>query len=421
MRHWYLASLLLLAACSSDDKETATADTSGSGADTTDTSDGSGTTDTTDGSGTTDTTEASGDTAGSGDTTEGSGSGDTGPTFDMTDPLSWPVGEAGPFVVGYRHWETTYTSPGNGEQRTIGINIWYPATEKTATSPNYLNLALFRDTDVYVDAPPAPPVYPNGKYPVWAHSHGSQAYGGSSSDLMRHLASHGWVAVAPDHTHNLFNEDVNPRPLAFYAERPTDVIVAIDQLDALPDATWLAGQADTSRVMLSGHSFGSFDAWALAGGTYDTSRIQQKCDNSEFPDCTPERVALFTAGFREPRAIAVVPMAGQMGADWRGDNGLLSVNIPMLLMSGSNDDVGNAGTFAQMTGKPVTWVELAGGCHETFALGFCTTLNKATGYGLVNTYALSFGRQQMFADSSVDAILDGTQVVSDLVTLQKQP
>ena len=421
MRHWYLASLLLLAACSSDDKETATADTSGSGADTTDTSDGSGTTDTTDGSGTTDTTEASGDTAGSGDTTEGSGSGDTGPTFDMTDPLSWPVGEAGPFVVGYRHWETTYTSPGNGEQRTIGINIWYPATEKTATSPNYLNLALVRDTDVDVDAPPAPPVYPNGKYPVWAHSHGSQAYGGSSSDLMRHLASHGWVAVAPDHTHNLFNEDVNPRPLAFYAERPTDVIVAIDQLDALPDATWLAGQADTSRVILSGHSFGSFDAWALAGGTYDTSRIQQKCDNSEFPDCTPERVALFTAGFREPRAIAVVPMAGQMGADWRGDNGLLSVNIPMLLMSGSNDDVGNAGTFAQMTGKPVTWVELAGGCHETFALGFCTTLNKATGYGLVNTYALSFGRQQMFADSSVDAILDGTQVVSDLVTLQKQP
>ena len=420
MRHWYLASLLLLAACSSDDKETATADTgAGSGADTTDVSDGSGTTDTTEASG--DTTEASGDTSGSGDTTEGSGSGDTGPTFDMTDPLSWPVGEAGPFVVGYRHWETTYTSPGNGEQRTIGINIWYPATEKTATSPNYLNLALFRDTDVYVDAPPAPPVYPNGKYPVWAHSHGSQAYGGSSSDLMRHLASHGWVAVAPDHTHNLFNEDVNPRPLAFYAERPTDVIVAIDQLDALPDATWLAGQADTSRVILSGHSFGSFDAWALAGGTYDTSRIQQKCDNSEFPDCTPERVALFTAGFREPRAIAVVPMAGQMGADWRGDNGLLSVNIPMLLMSGSNDDVGNAGTFAQMTGKPVTWVELAGGCHETFALGICSTLNKATGYGLVNTYALSFGRQQMFADSSVDAILDGTQVVSDLVTLQKQP
>jgi len=307
MRHWYLASLLLLAVCSSDDKETATADTSGSGSDTTDTSDGSGTTDTTDGSGPTDTTEASGDTTGSGDTTEGSGSGDTGPTFDMTDPLSWPVGEAGPFVVGYRHWETTYTSPGNGEQRTIGINIWYPATEKTATSPNYLNLALFRDTDVYVDAPAAPPVYPNGKYPVWAHSHGSQAYGGSSSDLMRHLASHGWVAVAPDHTHNLFNEDVNPRPLAFYAERPTDVIVAIDQLDALPDATWLAGQADTSRVILSGHSFGSFDAWALAGGTYDTSRIQQKCDNSEFPDCTPERVALFTAGFREPRAIAVVP------------------------------------------------------------------------------------------------------------------
>lgn len=407
MRHWYLATLLLFAACSSDDKEAAAADTStGSGSDTGETTDSGS--DTSTGSGVE-------------DTTEGSGSGDAGPSFDMTAPLSWPVGESGPFVVGYRHWEVTYTSPGNGEPRTIGINIWYPATEKTDTSPNYLGLALFRDTDVFVNAPPAPPVYPGGKYPVWAHSHGSQAYGGSSSDLMRHVASHGWVAVAPDHTHNLFNEDVNPRPLSFFAERPTDVIVAINQLDALPDASWLAGEADTSKVVISGHSFGSFDAWALAGGTYDTARIQQKCDNGEFPDCTPDRVALFANGFREPRAVAVVPMAGQMGADWRGDNGLLSVNLPMLLLSGSNDDVGNAATFAQMTGKPVTWVELAGGCHETFALGFCTTLNKATGYQLVNTYALSFGRKHMFGDTSVDAILDGTQVVSDLVTLQKQP
>ena len=409
MRHWYLATLLLFAACSSDDKEAAAADTStGSGSDTGETADSGSGSDTSTGSG-------------GEDTTEGSGSGDAGPSFDMTAPLSWPVGESGPVVVGYRHWEVTYTSPGNGEPRTIGINIWYPATEKTGTSPNYLGLALFRDTDVFVNAPPAPPVHPGGKYPVWAHSHGSQAYGGSSSDLMRHVASHGWVAVAPDHTHNLFNEDVTPRPLSFYAERPTDVIVAIDQLDALPDASWLAGAADTSKVVISGHSFGSFDAWALAGGTYDTARIQQKCDNGEFPDCTPDRVALFANGFREPRAVAMVPMAGQMGADWRGETGLLSVNLPMLLLSGSNDDVGNAATFAQMTGKPVTWVELAGGCHETFALGFCTTLNKATGYQLVNTYAFAFGRKHVLEDSSVDAILDGTQVVSDLVTLQKQP
>jgi len=106
MRHWYLASLLLFAACSSDEKESAAADT-GSGADTADTTEASGDT----GSGetdasadATDTTEASGD----------AGSGDTGPTFDLTAPLSWPVGETGPFVVGYRRWETTYTSPGNG-------------------------------------------------------------------------------------------------------------------------------------------------------------------------------------------------------------------------------------------------------------------------------------------------------------------
>ncbi len=409
MRHWYLASLLLLAACSSDNKEAVTADTSGSGADTSDT---------TDGSGTTDTTEASGDTAGSGDTTEGSGSGDTGPTFDMTDPLSWPLDETGPFVVGYRHWETTYTSPGSGEQRTIGINIWYPATEKTATSPNYLNLALFRDTDVYVNAPPAPPVYPNGKYPVWAHSHGSQAYGGSSSDLMRHVASHGWVAVAPDHTHNLFNEDVSPRPLAFYAERPTDVIVAIDQLEALPDATWLAGEADTSKVIVSGHSFGTFDTWALGGIRYDLASLDARCVNGDWADCSDQTKAPFAAGFRDERVVGVIPMAGALGREWRGLEGTNSMPVPVFLMSGGNNDVGDAEQFADAAGSDITWVEIAGGCHETFALGICNTLNKFAGYKMVNTYALAFGRKLVLSDTSPNTlgIMDGSVVVDPAVT-----
>jgi len=321
-------------------------------------------------------------------------------------------------VVGYRHWETTYTSPGNGEQRTIGINIWYPATEKTATSPNYLNLALFRDTDVYVNAPPAPPVYPNGKYPVWAHSHGSQAYGGSSSDLMRHVASHGWVAVAPDHTHNLFNEDVSPRPLAFYAERPTDVIIAINQLEALPDSTWLAGEADTSKVIVSGHSFGTFDTWALGGIRYDLASLEARCATGDWADCSDQTKAPFATGFRDPRVVGVIPMAGALGRDWRGTEGTNNMPVPVFLMSGGNNDVGDAEQFADAVGSDITWVEIAGGCHETFALGICNTLNKFAGYKMVNTYALSFGRKLVLGDTSPNTlgIMDGSVVVDPAVT-----
>ena len=65
-----------------------------------------------------------------------------------------------------------------------------------------------------------------------------------------------------------------------------------------------------------------------------------------------------------------------------------------------------------------TWIDLAGGCHQTFALGACGTLDVAEGYRVVNAYALAFGRAQLLDDDSVAAILNGSEAVSDVVTLQ---
>ena len=130
----------------------------------------------------------------SGDMDTGASDMDTGAadmdTGEVVDPTAWALNEDGPFNVGFRSWEVVYTSPANGEERTIVFNLWYP-TEATEGAPaTYLGLQAFEDAEVYTDAPPAASVY-GGTYPVLVHSHGHQGFGGVSSDLMKHVASHG--------------------------------------------------------------------------------------------------------------------------------------------------------------------------------------------------------------------------------------
>ncbi|MCA9541035.1 MAG: hypothetical protein KC620_19175, partial [Myxococcales bacterium] len=54
--------------------------------------------------------------------------------------------------------------------------------------------------------------------------------------------------------------------------------------------------------------------------------------------------------------------------------------------------------FDLVEGLDLVWIELAGGCHQTFALGFCPTLDKDLGFHLVETYALAFARRHLLGD-----------------------
>ncbi len=91
-------------------------------------------------------------------------------------------------------------------------------------------------------------------------------------------------------------------------------------------------------------------------------------------------------------------------------------------MTGSADDVGMADDWPRLGGVDRTWIDLAGGCHQTFALGVCDTLDPALGYEVVNAYALAFGRAHVLGDQSdaVSAALDGSAPVADVVTFQRE-
>lgn len=330
--------------------------------------------------------------------------------------------EAGPFLVGYRRFETTYAPPGVDAPRTIAVNVWYPTVLGDGAPARYLE--IWNDPASAVDATPAPPLDGCG-YPVVAYSHGNTGFAGGGARLLRRFASHGWVAVAPDHTLNTIADQVTPLPTHLFYARALDVSAALDAVAALGPDDPLGGRVATDRALLAGHSLGTTTAWSMAGAAFDVDVIRGNCrDGGTVPSgrCTEGELAAFGAGVRDTRVVAAIPMAGSLRRDWFGPRGHESARIPLLQLTGGADDVGASAQWASLEGLELTWVELAGGCHETFNLGVCETLEPDEGTQLVATFALAFGRRHVLGDATAEVagIVDGTRAVSEKATYRRR-
>ena len=331
-----------------------------------------------------------------------------------------PPGDAGPFQVGYRTFQTSYTPPGQAA-RTLTINVWYPTSDPGGQSARYLG--IYNDDAAFVEASLAPPLS-GCRYPVLVYSHGFAAFGGSAAYQARHFASHGWVVLAPDHTLNTFLDKVRPPDWIHYA-RGLDIAATLDAADALEASDPLAGKLDLSRVVMSGHSFGAFTTWSVAGAAFDVAALRSRCErgDSDEASCSEAAFAAYARGVRDPRVVAAIPLAGAPDDDWFGLTGPDAIRIPMMELTGSNDQRGVDAVFARSEGFPFTWIEFAGGCHETFAMGInCDTFDVPEGYRLARTYAMAFARKHLLGDATteVTSIVDGTQSLSPLVTFRSK-
>jgi hypothetical protein len=202
--------------------------------------------------------------------------------------------------------------------------------------------------------------------------------------------------------------------------RSQDVKATLDLLEMLPQSDPLAGRCDTTRVLLSGHSFGTHTVWASAGATFDVGMIRPRCT----PElrCSDADLTVFQEGLRDPRVVAAVPMAGSIQRTMFGPEGHRSVTIPLLAMSGSDDPVGAEGQFMSTESVPLTWIDVRGGCHQFFALGGCTMIPNDLQVPIVGGWALAFARRHVLRDegAAVARVLDGTAPVSDRVTVQRR-
>jgi predicted dienelactone hydrolase len=170
--------------------------------------------------------------------------------------------------------------------RSLPAEVWYPATEADAgrdvdpaTRDTYdlvPGFPPFSQDAVRAAAPQA------GRYPVVLFSHGYGGHRRQSTFLCTHLASHGYVVAAVDHTGNTMLDvirqimqaesgqklpSIAEQAKAFAEDRPGDMTFL---LDALLDSE-LASLVDPERVGMTGHSFGG---WTTIATTARDRRIR---------------------------------------------------------------------------------------------------------------------------------------------------
>lgn len=356
---------------------------------------------------------------------------DTAPDVDSaagadaaaSDPLAWPPGVSGPHVCGHRIVTLKYTMPAGLGEREIPVNIWYPATEAKGEHPIYSS--MFTDERAYDDAPLAAPAHKGG-YPVVVNSHGWQGYAGNSAFLWCHIATHGWVSLVPDHVGNLLLDSPPVLPLVAYLQRPLDVKAILDWAEKPPASDPLAGKLDVAHSAVTGHSFGGFTVWTIAGMLLDQASMQARCNKPtpEWSDCgTAGLIEAFTSALADTRPLTYIAMAGD------GGNGGLTAaggrnaiqKKPVLQMNGTYDDGGQAALFADVTAVDLTWVNVTDGCHQLYGLGNaylgppgCANLPDEEGFAIVRPIVLSWLRYHVLGDRSaeVTGIVDGTKMPS---------
>jgi predicted dienelactone hydrolase len=327
----------------------------------------------------------------------GDGLDDTGAAAGPED-LARSLPNRGRYGVGYTETSVATEDPAGGGTRTLRLAVWYPSTLDTVGAEVRYQ-GVFVGPDVAAEAPRA-----DGPFPLAVFSHGHQAYAEASGFTATHLASHGWLVLAPDHTGNT-TADGDSRTTPIYYQRPHDISAVIDHAVA-------GGDADGDAVVVFGHSFGGYTTLALAGGTYDEAVIAACLDGSDTSaycsTMTEAEADVLRAGFSDDRVDAWVAMAP---GDYRlfGPDGLGDLSAPVLLMTGDADDrVGGdaAPYWAALRGEEDRWARFVDARHNDFVDLFALQ-DDGPSPGAVRGYLLAFARLHALGDETVRPVVDG--------------
>jgi predicted dienelactone hydrolase len=189
--------------------------------------------------------------------------------------------------------------------------------------------------------------------PVVVISHGLGSSPEAFAYLGEHLATHGFVAVLPQHIgsdearrvgvlEGVFSDVVTP---VEFIDRPFDISYMLNELEhlAASDPSY-SNRMNLDQVGVIGHSFGGYTALALAGADLNTqdylrqecNSLQARLDVSFVLQCTATALPPFTFPLQDERvqaAIAVSPLTSLVF----GPDGMSGIQVPTMIVSGSND------------------------------------------------------------------------------------
>ncbi len=172
--------------------------------------------------------------------------------------------------------------------------------------------------EVAVDAPIV-----GSDLPVVVLSHGNGGTPWGYRDLAKHLATSGFVVVLPEHIGNSRNDNSLEKTLANLENRPRHLSLAID---AVFEASFFGPYIRRTGIGVIGHSIGAYTALAVAGG-------KPWAAPHETPDQQARPVDVSADG--RVRALVLLMPA----TFWFLADGLEDVSIPMLIRSGSRDEI----------------------------------------------------------------------------------
>ncbi|MEN9214253.1 MAG: alpha/beta hydrolase [Gloeomargarita sp. DG02_4_bins_56] len=191
-------------------------------------------------------------------------------------------------------------------------------------------------------------------------SHESFAY------LAKHLASHGFGVILPDHPgsdaqklqrvlEGQEQEYITPQELV---DRPKDITFVLNALTAQPE---FAKALNLQRVAVVGHSYGGYTALAVGGARLNLANLNQVCSQTEqgvglnlslLLQCPGRNLKNPPVQFRDERVVAVLAV-NPVGSALFGATGLAQVKIPTMLVT-STQDVAAPSLYEQI--MPFTWL-----------------------------------------------------------------
>ncbi len=333
-------------------------------------------------------------------------------SFDhMPDPAM-----TGPFTVGVQTWMVTDAlrpDTQTGAPRQISLEVWYPARSADGTTRTY----VLRDEARAAGVPAgqadgislshqilttaianAPGHGEHAPYPVVILSHGAYGLRFIHATVAIHIASHGYVVVAPEYPGSRLWDglatgfDTIPM-IASAMLRPTDASFVLDQVAAAGTAGsghFLEGLVDMTHVGAVGHSLGGSTTVALP--------------------CVDERVDAIVL------LAPVIAIAQSFGLHYQ------DFPVPVVGVGGTLDHVVPMSTqyceLRKMQAPSLSYVQIAGAAHLSFtdlcAFDWAKMFEDGLGFGVldpreegcVDTFVPS-ERVQAIAARYATALLNG--------------
>ena len=360
------------------------------------------------------------------------------------EPLHDPA-EPGPFPVGVTTTQVvdpSRTDPATNGPRTLMTEIWYPATDDARDLPKSRlmdfclkgenpPIAILMKMAFNSDLEAVDKTFRNiavrdarvrdGKYPLVLFSHGNGGFRFQNAFWCEHLASHGYIVVAPDHTGNSLITGTLDKAVAFQdnpeareqaaKDRPKDLSFLIDTMDQMnkgADSRFI-GKIDLDHIGVAGHSFGGYTSTAVAD--------------------------------QDPRVHAIAPMAAVARER-------VNYDCPVMLLIATEDDTigldGNARmrTYYDESKGPKYLVEFLNAGHYSFTEMYqfnpefgdgvgtgkritndepITYITMDTAFGLTNAYTTAFFGMYLKGQTDYAAYMTANHDPAELTVRSEVP